>query len=271
MTAELPPQVRDVVDRIEVAPKPDPADPRTAALGRLAAWWDTFGPGTGAPPVPADLEVPGLVGRSDGLTPHERYGEAAEDAVLAGLVAGIVVADRAVDAGATLLVVAPTGQDDVPARAVIALRTRREASAVLPQPAGMTDREWMARCEMVRDLAAAGQPFRGDPVAMLAATGATGLASAAGTLLAAAARRTPCLIDGTAALAAAVVADRLAYRARGWWLAASDSSDPARSAAIDRIDLAVALPLGLADDDALGARAVLALLGTSDLWPQATC
>jgi nicotinate-nucleotide--dimethylbenzimidazole phosphoribosyltransferase len=95
---------------------------------------------------------------------------------------------------------------------------------------------------------------------MLEALHAYQVAAVVGVLLSAAARRTPCLVDGTDELAAALVADRLCYRAKGWWRAGSDSPDPGRRAATERIDLAPGLPLGLTDDAGRGAEATLAIL-----------
>ena len=122
----------------------------------------------------------------------------------------------------------------------------------------------MVMCADVRDRAAAVVDLRGEPMALLAALPAPGIAYTTGVLLGAAARRTPCLVDGTDELAAALVADRLCHRARGWWRAASDSPDPGRAAAIDRVDLAAGLPLALTDDAGRGAQATLALLAALD-------
>ncbi len=249
MTTELPAPLREAVDRIDEAPAPLAGDPAAGALGRLDAWWETVSGGD-ARPVPHEVSPSSSV--ADPTEPGDRRIEAR-------LLAGLSAADRAVDSGATVIVTAAPG-DDVPARAVIALLAWREASTLLPQPPGTSDAEWMRRCARVRDVAAAARSVRADTVALLSVTQADDVAFAAGVLLGAAARRTPCLVDGTTALSGAVVADRISYRARGWWLAASDSPDPGRSAAIDRVDLAVALPLQTADDSGLAARAVLALL-----------
>lgn len=230
-----------VIERI-VAPEDRSADVPadvTGELARLLLWWRSLAGG----PVQAqwiDNEPP--ADPADAVT------------------AGVTAVERAVDAGATLIVPACTARDEVAARTVMALLTRREASAVLPQPPGMPDRDWMAACATVRDRAAAVVDLRGEPLALLTALPAPGIAFAAGVLLGAAARRTPCLIDGTDELAAALVADRLCHRARGWWRAASDSPDPGRIAAIDRVDLAAGLPLALTDDAGRGAQATLALL-----------
>lgn len=175
-----------------------------------------------------------------------------------GFDSGVSAARAALAQGATILV--PRCPGDHAARAVIALLTRREASAVVHQPAGMTDREWVAACVAVRDAAVPLADVRADPLGMVDRLGADGLAAAAGALLAAAAARTPCLLDGTGTLAAALVADRLSFRARGWWLPASDSPDPARSAAVERLGLTPALRLRTQDEDGRAARACLALL-----------
>ena len=72
---------------------------------------------------------------------------------------------------------------------------------------------------------------------LLDALAAPELSFVVGVLIGSAARRTPCLIDGTGVLAAALVGDRVAHRARGWWRVGSTSTDPARQTAADRLDL----------------------------------
>ncbi len=245
MTEPLPPFLGDVIDRIEApATAQEPPGIPANVSGRLAdllTWWRAL---ASAPrPTPAEIHV-----------------ETTDLDVEAALRAGLDAADRAVDGGTTILIPRASPRDDVAARTVISLLTRKEASRILPQPTGMTDRDWMAACATVRDRAADVTEHRGAPVDILDALAATGIAATVGTLLGAAARRTPCLIDGTDELAAALVADRLCFRAKGWWRSASDSPDPGRMAAIDRIDLTPGLPLMLDDDDGRGATATLALL-----------
>lgn len=243
-TQPLPPLVA-VIERIEPPPPIAEVDPTHGALGRLLAWWSARS--AGSPPCAAHIPPP----------PPEVDVDAA-------ILAGIDAVDRAVDAGSTLVVL--RGNDAVDsarsgvARGVIGTLTRREASALLPQPAGMTDGAWMRLCRDVRDHTAAAAPYRGEYTALLAAAGATGVAFWTGALLSSAARGTACLVDGIEPLAATVVADRLAYQAHGWWLAASDSCDPGRAAAIERAGLAVGLPLDISDDRGLGTGAVLAVL-----------
>jgi nicotinate-nucleotide--dimethylbenzimidazole phosphoribosyltransferase len=243
VSEQLPPRLAAVIDRIagpEPSTAPLPPDV-TGALADLAAWWRTLSGGAVLAVTELDLAAPGSV--PDAIT------------------AGIEAAERAVDGGATLIVPRVRRRDDEAARTLIALLTRKEASAVVAQPQGMADRAWMGACAAVRDRAAQAAEHRGDPVSLLAAVDAPGIAQAVGALLGAAARRTPCLVDGTDELAAALVADRLCIRAKAWWRAGSDSPDPGRAAAADRMDLAAGLPLGLTDDAGRGAQATLALLG----------
>lgn len=242
MSEDLSARLAAVVERI-VSPAQS-AEPRppdvTGALADLAAWWRTVS--AGAPLTVAELAPPAPA--------------SVRDAILAGLDA----AERAIDSGATLIVPRARVRDDEAARTLIALLTRKEASAVLAQPDGMTDRAWMDACAAVRDRAATAAEHRGEPLALLDAVDAPGIALLVGVLLGASARRTPCLVDGTDELAAALVADRTCIRAKAWWRAGSTSPDPGRAAAIDRIDLASGLPLGLTDDAGRGADATLALL-----------
>ena len=243
MSELAPPRLAAVVERIagpEASPDPLPPD-ITGALADLAAWWRTVSGGSPLAATELDPDAPASV----------------PDAIIAGIEA----AERAVDSGATLIVPRARQRDNEAARTIIALLTRRESSAVVAQPLGMADRDWMDACAAVRDRAAETAEHRGEPVALLEAVGAPGIALVVGVLLGAAARRTPCLVDGTDELAAALVADRLCIRAKAWWRAGSDSPDPGRAAAIDRIDLPAGLPLGLTDDAGRGAEATLALLG----------
>lgn len=243
MSEDPTPRLAAVVERIAgPAPASDAVAPDvTGALADLAAWWATVS--AGGPLVVAwlDVSAPAIV----------------DEAILAGIDA----ADRAIDSGATLLVPRVAERDDEAARTLIALLTRKEASSVVAQPDGMADRAWMAACAAVRDRSATAAEHRGEPVALMAAVGAPAIAQVVGVLLGAAVRRTPCLVDGTDELAAALVADRLCIRAKSWWRSGSDSPDPGRAAAIDRIDLAPGLPLGLTDDAGRGAEATLAMLG----------
>lgn len=247
MTTPIPDALSEAIARI-TSPADEPDRPRahlTGTLGDLDVWWSQ---------------------RAGGIRPSARVlvTEAGSSSGSDALILGLTAADRAIDAGATLLIPRVGVRNVVAARGIIGLLTKRDASAVTHQPPGMADAEWMVACAGVRDLMAEHRPHLGDQVALIEAMGTPEIAAAAGMLIGAAARRTPCLLDGTDEWAAALVADRIAHRARHWWRAATTSTDPARIAAQDRIDVTPGLPLGLTDEDGWGARTVIALLDLID-------
>jgi nicotinate-nucleotide--dimethylbenzimidazole phosphoribosyltransferase len=229
----------DVLSRIERAPDLEPtsadAPPVRDELARLLLWWRTLGRGhipLAASPQPTE----------------------------AGIVAGIAALDGAVDQGATLLIAHLDEEDDLAARTAIAVLCHRDAATVTHQPLGMSDAEWAARCARTRDEIARNLALRGDPIALLDSLHDPAMTSMVGVLLAASARRTPALLEGTRVWAAAVVADRIAPAASTWWRAASSSIDPAHRAAMERIDVCRGLPLDIDASAGDGARAALALL-----------
>jgi len=189
-----------------------------------------------------DLRV---VGRRD-LAPGSR------DEALAAVLAGVALADEEVDGGTDLLVLALPDPDlAVPVATLVGLLTRADASAVTAT--GQDDAAWMVACAATRDAMRRGRPTIADQVDLLATVGTADLAVATGVLLQAASRRTPVLLDGPAAAAAALVAARLAFRAADWWLAGNLSPDPAHGLALARLSLEPVLDLGLRGDDGTGA------------------
>lgn len=248
MNTTLPSAVADAISRITM-PSDDPvATPAelTGALAALDSWWTHL---VGEAPVVVDWVTTG----------------ADEADCTTSLVAGLAAAERAADSGATLLIprifrTPADSADHTVARTIIGLLTKRDASSVLGQPVGMPDAEWMAECSVIRDTMAEHRALLGEHLALLDALDARAISMAAGVLIGAAARRTPCIVDGTEEWAAALIADRLAHRARHWWRAASTSSDPARIAARDRTDVPIGLPLDLDDDEGWGARVTVAML-----------
>ena len=176
------------------------------------------------------------------------------DDTLAALLTGIDLADVEADSGTDLVVLAATGRGlGTVASALVGVLTKRDASAVTSRGPVLDDARWMRRCAVVRDTMRRGRPLLGDHVGLLAAVGGPHLATATGVLLGAAARQTPVLLDGVASAAAALVAQRMAFRAADWWLAAHQSPEPAHAAALDRLGLDPVLDLQVRQEDGVGA------------------
>jgi nicotinate-nucleotide--dimethylbenzimidazole phosphoribosyltransferase len=242
VTASIPDELEAVVARINPALDEIAGTPvaLTGELAVLLDWWQSV---------------------SDGSTPRvAKVGSPPVDDVADAMRSGVAAADREIDAGATLLVPRVSRRDEHAARTLVALLAYVEPQAVVPQRPGTSDTQWIADVTRLRDDVSRLSGDRGEPMALLEGVRGSDIAFVVGVLLAAAARRTPCIIDGTEECAAVVVADRLSNRARSWWLCGSQSPDPARAATLDRVGLAPGLPLALSDEDGWGAEATIALL-----------
>lgn len=174
---------------------------------------------------------------------------------------GMALADEEADAGIDLLVVAAVGHGSgVPAAALVGLLTRSDPSMVTNRGGGIDDALWMRRCAAVRDAMRRGRPVLGDYVELLATVGSSSLAATTGVLLQSAARRTPVVLDSVVIAAAALVAQRIAFRATDWWTAAHRSPEPAHDLALTRLALRPLLDLGIRAEDGTGALLAVPLL-----------
>lgn len=179
----------------------------------------------------------------------------------AALVAGIAIADEEVDRGADLLIPGDMGIGNTTAAAVlIAALTGTEPVAVAGRGTGIDDTTWMRKTAAIRDALRRARPVVADPVELLRVSGGADLAAMAGFLAQAAVRRTPVVLDGVAAGAAALVAEELAPGARQWWLAGHRSVEPAHDVVLERLELVPVLDLGLRLGEGSGAVAALPLL-----------
>ena len=197
----------------------------------------------------------GSIDREDALSRQE-----AQDAFWLG----VRIADEEVDSGADLLIPGDMGiGNTTPAAALVGLLTGLDAASVVGRGTGIDDVTWMRKTAAVRDAMRRGRDLKGDPIGMLATVGGADIAAMTGFLLGAAARRTPVLLDGVVSCAAAVVAHRLAFRAREWWLAGHLSTEPSARAALDRLRLEPLVDFGLRLGEGTGALVALPVLAAA--------
>ncbi len=176
---------------------------------------------------------------------------------------GVSSVNTAVDSGFTLLTFHnDTVVDPVVIRAIIGLLTRKDAWQVTHQGSGMSDEFVMKQIADTVDLMRANRDKRSESreLAQLDSTGTIDFI--VGALLTASARKTPVILGTTCELAAALIAHRLSMKASGWWRNGSTSPDRAVGQAVDRMGIAPGLPLGLSDDQGVGAEISLELLTT---------
>jgi nicotinate-nucleotide--dimethylbenzimidazole phosphoribosyltransferase len=181
------------------------------------------------------------------------------DEPVAAFATGTALADDAAETNTDLLVLAGTDEIVAPAVAV-ALLTGAEPVALLPRGAAAVDSAaWMARAERLRDGRRRAAADRSRPDRLLAALGSPAMALLAGLALRAAARRTPAVLDGPAALAAALLGADVQARAVRWWQVADSAGDPVSVRALDQLAATPLLALGTAGDGTAGLLAVAVL------------
>jgi nicotinate-nucleotide--dimethylbenzimidazole phosphoribosyltransferase len=146
----------------------------------------------------------------------------------------------------------------------------------LPRGARLEFAEWTKRAVAVRDARRALVGAADDPDALLAAAcrlaadhaevaevaggEACRLALACGLLLHATSRRTPVVLDGVGAAAAAALCARVVPEAPLWWRAAERGDDPAFDAAVGHIGAEPVAPVAAGGVGGVaGAMAVLTL------------
>jgi nicotinate-nucleotide--dimethylbenzimidazole phosphoribosyltransferase len=177
------------------------------------------------------------------------------------LAAGLALADREVDGGADLLAVACPAPVGVAAAVAVSVLAAAEPVRVLERGAAATDPQaWMQRATAVRDLRRRAMRYRDEPEQLLAELGDGTLAAAAGFVLQAAVRRTPVLLDGAGATAAALLAYQVQPRTVRWLTAAGTTSDPAQVLAMTTMGLRGIFDSAVATGDGIAALIALPAL-----------
>jgi nicotinate-nucleotide--dimethylbenzimidazole phosphoribosyltransferase len=189
---------------------------------------------------------------------------------------GRYVADEEADGGTDLLVVGLArrrrDQDLVAATALIAALLDQEPIPLIGTDTargsvlGLDDRAWARRVTGVRDVL---RRTRSEPpptpVELVRRLAGSRIAMLTGLLQQAAERRTAVMLDGTAACAAALAADRLGAGAASWQLVAEVPAEPAGQVAATELDLVPLLDLGIrAGTGAAGLLAVGLLAAAVD-------
>jgi len=175
------------------------------------------------------------------------------DEAVQGLLAGAAVADRLVDAGHDCLLTGDMGiANTTPSAALVAAFTGAAPGRVTGRGTGVDDPTLSRKVEIV-SAALLDRPAGADPVGTLASLGGFEHAGLAGFVLGAAARRTPVILDGVIAGAAALVAQALAPSAIDYSFAGHRSVEPGHAVALERLDLRPVVDLDLRLGEGTGA------------------
>ncbi|WP_415950766.1 nicotinate-nucleotide--dimethylbenzimidazole phosphoribosyltransferase [Streptomyces sp. KLOTTS4A1] len=176
--------------------------------------------------------------------------------------AGMAIADEEADAGTDLVVLGDLSVGGTtPAAVLIAALCGTDASVVTGRGGRpIDDLAWMRKCAAIRDALRRARPVLGDQLTLLQTVGGADLAALTGFLLQSAVRHTPVILDGVVTAAAALVAQRIAFRSPDWWLAGQTSGEPGQAKAFDRLALDPLLAHGVTAGEGTGALLALPLV-----------
>jgi nicotinate-nucleotide--dimethylbenzimidazole phosphoribosyltransferase len=191
------------------------------------------------------------VGRPSGRI--DREDALSADDTARAVQAGVDVADEEVDAGTDLVVVGDIGVGATTvAAALVAVITGTEPVKVIGRGGGIDDDTWMRKATAVRDARLRAWSERAAMLSLLSVAGGADVAAMVGFLVRAASRRTPVLLDGVVAAAAALVVQDLQPRCVRWWRVAQRTSEPAQAVALRRLGGEPILDLGVEAGDGTG-------------------
>ncbi|MFD9359043.1 nicotinate-nucleotide--dimethylbenzimidazole phosphoribosyltransferase [Streptomyces sp. NPDC060031] len=197
-------------------------------------------------PGTADLSVGPAMTREEAISAIEVGIETARDLVAAGnkalLTGEMGIANTTVSA------------------ALISVFTGVDPAEVTGRGTGINDETHARKVEVVRRALELHQPDPADPIGVLAAIGGLEHAAIVGLLLGGASLRTPVILDGVSAGAAALVARAIAPEALSACIAGHRSAEPGHVAALNKLGLRPLVDLDLRLGEGTGALLALPLV-----------
>jgi len=215
--------------------------------------------GVAAPLDPAD----GLLVRKVRAGTRDMTVEPAltRDEAVAAVEVGIEVANSLLAGGAKVLLTGDMGIANTTASAaLIAAFTGADPSLATGRGTGIDEQTLHHKIDVVRAALDRHQPDPGDPTGVLAAFGGLEHAALAGFVLGAAARRTPVILDGVIAGAAALAAQAYAAEAVAACVAGHRSAEPGHAVALRALGLSPLVDLGLRLGEGSGALLALPMV-----------
>ncbi|AUH45233.1 nicotinate-nucleotide--dimethylbenzimidazole phosphoribosyltransferase [Streptomyces sp. CMB-StM0423] len=174
---------------------------------------------------------------------------------------GIETARDLVAAGNKALLTGEMGIANTTASAaIIAVFTDSEPADVTGRGTGIDDDTYDRKVDAVRRAIEVNRPDPSDPIGVLAAVGGLEHAALVGYILAGASLRTPVVLDGVSAGAAALVARAVAPEALAACIAGHRSPEPGHTAALTKLGLRPLIDLDLRLGEGTGALLALPLV-----------
>ncbi|MGW1406905.1 nicotinate-nucleotide--dimethylbenzimidazole phosphoribosyltransferase [Streptomyces sp. NPDC002403] len=181
--------------------------------------------------------------------------------VLAAIEVGIETARDLVAAGNKGLLTGEMGIANTTASAaLICVYTGMDPAEVTGRGTGINDEMHARKVDVVRRALELHRPDPADPIGVLAAVGGLEHAAMAGFLLGGASLRTPVILDGVSAGAAALVARAIAPEALAACIAGHRSAEPGHVAALNKLGLRPLVDLDLRLGEGTGALLALPIV-----------
>ncbi|WP_258017710.1 nicotinate-nucleotide--dimethylbenzimidazole phosphoribosyltransferase, partial [Streptomyces noursei] len=224
---------------------------------------NAFANQVGAEVCVVDVGVAGDLPATPGLLPRKvRPGTAdftqgpamTQEEALKAIEVGIETARDLVAAGNKALLTGEMGIANTTASAaLIAVYTGVDPAEVTGRGTGINDETHARKVEVVRRALEFHQPDPADPIGVLTALGGLEHAAMIGLILGGASLRTPVILDGVSAGAAALVARAIAPEALAACIAGHRSAEPGHVAALNKLGLRPLIDLDLRLGEGTGA------------------
>ncbi|MFJ7588667.1 nicotinate-nucleotide--dimethylbenzimidazole phosphoribosyltransferase [Streptomyces sp. NPDC097617] len=231
---------------------------------------NAFANQVGAEVCVIDVGVAGDLPATPGLLPRKvRPGTAdlstgpamTREEAIAAIEVGIETARDLVAAGNKALLTGEMGiANTTVSAALISVFTGVDPSDVTGRGTGINDETHARKVEVVRRALELHQPDPADPIGVLAAIGGLEHAAIVGLLLGGASLRTPVILDGVSAGAAALVARAIAPESLSACIAGHRSAEPGHVAALNKLGLRPLIDLDLRLGEGTGALLALPLV-----------
>lgn len=231
---------------------------------------NAFANQVGAEVCVIDVGVAGDLPATPGLLPRKvRPGTAdlsvgpamTREEAVAAIEVGIETARDLVAAGNKALLTGEMGiANTTVSAALISVFTGVDPAEVTGRGTGINDETHARKVEVVRRALELHQPDPADPVGVLAAIGGLEHAAIVGLLLGGASLRTPVILDGVSAGAAALVARAIAPESLSACIAGHRSAEPGHVAALNKLGLRPLVDLDLRLGEGTGALLALPLV-----------
>lgn len=231
---------------------------------------NAFANQVGAEVCVIDVGVAGDLPATPGLLPRKvRPGTAdlsvgpamTREEAVAAIEVGIETARDLVAAGNKALLTGEMGiANTTVSAALISVFTGVDPAEVTGRGTGINDETHARKVDVVRRALELHQPDPADPIGVLAAIGGLEHAAIVGLLLGGASLRTPVILDGVSAGAAALVARAIAPEALSACIAGHRSAEPGHVAALNKLGLRPLVDLDLRLGEGTGALLALPLV-----------